>query len=188
MIKTPAKLHLPLPESRSSATERVRSKRPRARRIARDASRPLQRRKQRLNRPRGNTKAMRKRSNTTALYSTDGCKRRTRAGKSKKRNWKPLFVGRMTRALILHFAPRKGITLDAHCAANVIASGVYWASTRFRGPRPRGASLRLSAPSSALATCGLPRRATKPSPSSRKRAACMTYALSPLISRRLFQT
>jgi hypothetical protein len=36
--------------------------------------------------------------NETAPHSTDGRKRKTRAGKSRSRNWKPLCAGRATRA------------------------------------------------------------------------------------------
>src|SRR5688572_22764243 len=37
-----------------------------------------------------------KKSKETAPHSTDGRKRRTRAGKSRRRNWKPLCAGRAT--------------------------------------------------------------------------------------------
>jgi hypothetical protein len=37
-----------------------------------------------------------KKSTETALHSTDGRKRRTRAGNSRRRNWKALCAGRAT--------------------------------------------------------------------------------------------
>jgi hypothetical protein len=94
--KQPARPPLRSRENRSGAIASAGRKRPRGRRNASGASRPSQRPKQRLKKPSVTMKSRSKKSKETALHSTDGRKRRTRAGKSRRRNWKPLCAGRAT--------------------------------------------------------------------------------------------
>jgi hypothetical protein len=94
--KQPARPPLRSRENRSGAIASAGRKRPRGRRNASGASRPSQRPKQRLKKPSVTMKSRSKKSKETALHSTDGRKRRTRAGKSRRRNWKPLCAGRTT--------------------------------------------------------------------------------------------
>ena len=60
------------------------------------ASGPSRQLKPLLSKPGRITRQDSKTSKKTALHSTDGRKRRTRAGKSRRRNWKPLCAGRAT--------------------------------------------------------------------------------------------
>ena len=80
-------------ESRSGARGRAGRKRPHVRGSAKGANRQSQRRKERLRQPSLSTKRKPKKSKPTALHSTDGRKRRTPAGRSRRRNWKPLCAG-----------------------------------------------------------------------------------------------
>ena len=83
-------------ENGSGAIASAGRKRPRGRRNASGASRQSQRPKQRLKKPSVTMKPRSKKSKETAPHSTDGRKRRTRAGNSRRRNWKPLCTGRAT--------------------------------------------------------------------------------------------
>jgi hypothetical protein len=96
MTKQHARLPLRSRENGSGAIGSAGRKRPRGRRNASGASRQSQRPKQRLKKRSVTMKKRSKKSTETAPHSTDGRKRRTRAGKSRRRNWKPLCAGRAT--------------------------------------------------------------------------------------------
>ena len=83
-------------ENGSGAIASAGRKRPRGRRNASGASRQSQRLKQRLKKRSVTMKPRSKKSTETAPHSTDGRKRRTRAGKSRRTNWTPLCAGRAT--------------------------------------------------------------------------------------------
>src|SRR5918994_1690946 len=89
-----ARLPLRLTENGSGAIASAARKRPRGRGNASGASRQSQRPKQRLKKRSVSMKPRSKKSKETAPHSTDGRKRRTRAGQSRRRNWKPLCAGR----------------------------------------------------------------------------------------------
>jgi hypothetical protein len=97
-IKPPAPLHLRSSESRSGATSRVGRKKPGRRRSANTASRQSQRRKEHWNKPSGSTTPGQKSLRRNRLHSTDGRRRRTRAGKRNRENSKPLCDERATSA------------------------------------------------------------------------------------------
>ena len=83
-------------ENASGARASAGRKRPRGRRNASGASRQSQRPKPPLKKRSVTMKPRSKKSKVTALHSTDGRKRRMRAGKSRRRSWKPHCAGRAT--------------------------------------------------------------------------------------------
>ena len=102
MTKLPEMPHSRSRGSRSGVRSSIGRKRPRERRSVSSGNRQLQKPKELLRKPVGNTKPRSKRSKTPAPRLTNDTRLKTLVGKSRKRNWRRDCAGRTISSLSRH--------------------------------------------------------------------------------------